>query len=112
MTAKTPRTMSAEREAEIRGYEAHEYFSWFRAIDMRDDLVNEWDAEREVSRKLAEALESQTPSWRNAGCWCSVGYDIEGHGHSEACKLARAALAKYDAKPSADGGSQPEDSKS
>ncbi len=49
MTARNPRTMTAEREAQIRQ---------FRARFQTDDLLKELDAERDVSRQLAECLES------------------------------------------------------
>ncbi len=83
MTARIPRTMTAEREAKARKFSSNPelMFTW--------DIWAELDAERDVSRKLAEALEHFTAS------------DLYDSDHTtellHAVRRADAALAQYTA---------------
>lgn len=48
------------------------------------------EAEQKVL-DLSAALEAVRPVYREQGCWCAVGRDVELEGHSR-CEQARAAL--------------------
>lgn len=53
------------------------------------------ERERELSDKLADALNLQVPSWRAKGCWCPLSHGIVEQGHSVQCREAKAALARH-----------------
>ncbi len=96
MTARTPRTMTAEREAKARKFSSNTelMFTW--------DIWAELDAEREVSRKLAEALYVHHDT--STCMWCNRYNDNYKHP----CK-AKAALAQYTATPLASSEGLPTD---